>query len=89
MEVEITRKAADVTVKLSADEWQIFSIEGSDYVAEVLSVAASYALSQPTAVDAWIIWNRESQRFLSWGTTDSEPTREFERLVDKVFGADR
>lgn len=87
MLLEIVRKGSDVTVELNAHEWQIFGdMDGAEAVVNALNDAASIALSKATPHEAWKFWTKESERYVAFGASDTEPRWVFECLVAKVFG---
>lgn len=76
-----------VTVDLSADDWQLFTVSmDCDKAAKALNRAASEGLSMPTATEAFVHWEAVSDQWAKYGAADSEPRWVMRDLIGQVFG---
>lgn len=89
------------TVELTGRQWEIFDADtmvqcgemtnmaladhAHDECVAELNKAASEALSCGDPQRAMDIWDEASAKWADWGATDSEPTRMFERMWQKVY----
>lgn len=77
----------DVTVALSADDWQLFTASmDCTEAARALNIAASEGLSLPTREEAWAHWETVSDLWAKYGAADTEPRWVMRDLMDQVFG---
>ena len=82
--ITIERK---VTVNLTADQWQLFTVSmNCTQAAKALNRAASEGLSLPTASEAFAHWEITSDRWANYGAADSEPRWVMRDLIAQVFG---
>ena len=78
------------TVDLTADNWQLFTASMDCTEAAVaLNKAATEALALPTAREAYKHFTKAQQKYADFGAWDSEPSWEFDAMVERVYGGDR
>lgn len=76
-----------VTVDLTADQWQLFTATmNCTQAAKALNRAASEGLSLPTPREAWDHWCTISDLWANYGAADTEPRWVMRDLITQVFG---
>lgn len=80
---------ARVAVKLTANDWQLFTASmNCTRAAAALNRAASKALSTGDVKEAWAIFQEAQNEWAAYGAADTEPRWVFADLVDRFIGVE-
>lgn len=87
---EIIGRSAQVSVNLTAEQWQLFSDMALSHQAAVaLNLAAQFALSASDRETAWERMRPAMDTYMDCGASDTEPRAVFSEMLDEVFGPER